>query len=740
MTESSHYMRRQRLRRRQRELYIILAIVSLIAILTYIESHIAIISENIPVQTNIFVFGLININIILLVVLIFLILRNAAKLFFESKRKLMGSKLRTKLVGAFVGFTIVPTLLLFFVVIGFINKSIDSWFDIKVEDSLKESIELARNYYKDTSRRMLAGARLVAKTIATDGLYKDDERLTKFLYSTVENQDIAAVEVYSADGRMLGYGIAESVNQNMVPPVDENTLQDVIKNGAKTVIQTINTGDVVRGIVPLMVDGRVAGAVAISYYIPQSLVMKMKEITSAFENYKQLKILRYPIKTSYFVILLVITLIIVFFSIWIGGYIAREITVPIFELAEGTHAVASGNLNYRIEVASNDEIGLLVKSFNRMTEDLRAGKTRLEEANLSLRRINAELDRRRRYIEIVLSNIPAGVLSIDKDGRITSLNKVAKELLGLEGQSVNGRHYNTVLREEEREVFDKMLAELREKGLESTERQLKVALKDRVITVLLNLNVLRDEDGNYLGVVAVLDDLTDLLKTQRMLAWKEVAKRIAHEIKNPLTPIKLSAQRLRRKYMDRFPPEDKTFDECTRTIIQQTEELKALVNEFSSFARMPSVNPAPNDLNGIVEETVSLYRSGHRNINFRTETDPTLPVIDIDREKIKRVLINLIDNAIDSMEEGGTISVETHYDSTLGIARLEVSDTGCGIPAENKARLFEPYFSTKKTGTGLGLAIVNEIITDHNGYIRVKDNHPRGTRFVIELPVKVGAV
>ncbi len=740
MTESSNHMRKQRLRKRQRELYIVLAIVSLIAILTYVESHIAMISENIPVQTNIFVFGLININIILLVVLIFLILRNAAKLFFESRRKLMGSKLRNKLVGAFVGFTIIPTLLLFFVVIGFINKSIDSWFDIRVEDSLKESIELARNYYRDTSRRMLAGARQVAKAVATEGLDAKDEGLTSLIYSTLEKQDISAVEIYSADGRMLGYSMAESVNQNMVPPLDENTVKDVINNGAKTIIQTINAGDVVRGIVPVMADEKVVGAVVTSYYIPQSLVMKMKEITSAFESYKQLKILRYPIKTSYFVILLVITLIIVFFSIWIGSYIAREITVPIFELAEGTHAVASGNLNYRIDVASNDEIGLLVKSFNRMTEDLRAGKTRLEEANLSLRRINAELDSRRRYIEIVLSNIPAGVLSIDKDGRITSLNKVARELLGLEGQGVNDRHYRAVLRAEEQEVFDKMLLELKDRGGESIERQIKVALKDRVITVLLNLNVLRDENGNYLGVVAVLDDLTDLLKTQRMLAWKEVAKRIAHEIKNPLTPIKLSAQRLRRKYLDKLHTEERVFDECTRTIIQQTEELKALVNEFSSFARMPSVNPAPNDLNSIIEDTVSLYRAGHKNIEFRIDTDSMLPVIEIDREKIKRVLINLIDNAIDSMEEGGTISVETHYDSTLGIARLEVSDTGCGIPAENKARLFEPYFSTKKTGTGLGLAIVNEIITDHNGYIRVKDNHPRGTRFVIELPVRVGTV
>jgi len=256
------------------------------------------------------------------------------------------------------------------------------------------------------------------------------------------------------------------------------------------------------------------------------------------------------------------------------------------------------------------------------------------------------------------------------------------------------------------------------------------------MTLLVNLNALKDESGNYLGMVAVLDDLTHLLKTQRMSAWKEVARRIAHEIKNPLTPIKLSAQRLRKKYLDRFPEDETVFDECTLTIIKQVDELKTLVNEFSSFARMPAANPSPNDLNEVVREVMSLYKPGQRGINIESQLDERLPVLDIDRDQIKRVLINLTDNAIAAVGEEGTVRVETHYLEEMLLARLEVIDTGTGIPAEARQKLFEPYFSTKKTGTGLGLAIVSNIIADHNGYIRVRDNQPRGTRFVIEIPVK----
>ncbi len=726
-------------KRRRRELFIIAAVIPVVIILTYAESHISIISGDIPIATNIFILGLININIILLILLIFLVLRNTVKLYMERQRKVMGSKLMTKLVSSFIMLTIVPTFLLFFVVIGFINKSIDGWFGIRIDDSLKESLVLAQNYYKDMTERVAAASRSIAIAADKEGYGRDDGRFRGFVEGKMEENDFSTVEVYSADGRRAVYSISPKVNRNMVPDIDNDALARALKGEASSFVQTMQVGDVVRGVSPIpsvASPDKAAGAVVISYYVPRSLTAKMKEISTAFEGYKQLKLLKNPVKASYFTILLIITLLIVFFSIWIGRYLAKEITGPIHELAEGTHAVASGNLDYRINADSKDEIGLLVKSFNRMTEDLKAGKTKLEAANLDLRRTNTELEQRRQYIEIVLGNVPAGVISIDKLGKIVSLNRVGADILGIDEDYALGKNYKEVLRQSDREVFREMIREMNEMGAESLERQMRVEVQDKAMTVLVNLNALKDEAGNYLGMVAVLDDLTHLLKTQRMSAWKEVARRIAHEIKNPLTPIKLSAQRLRKKYLDRFPNDDSVFDECTTTIIKQVDELKTLVNEFSSFARMPASNPSPNDLNQIVNETVALYKAGQRGMRFESSVDARLPILEIDRNQIKRVLINLIDNAVAAVEDDGVVRVETLFVEDLQLARLEVVDNGSGIPAEIKQKLFEPYFSTKKTGTGLGLAIVSNIIADHNGYIRVKDNVPKGTRFIIELPIK----
>ncbi|MBI5468058.1 MAG: HAMP domain-containing protein [Deltaproteobacteria bacterium] len=725
-------------KRRRREFLIILAVIPVVILFTYIESHISIISGDVPIATNILILGLININIILLILLIFLVLRNTVKLFLERKRKTMGSKLMTKLITAFVTLTIVPTFILFFVVIGFINKSIDGWFGINIEGSLQESLELGQNYYRDMTDRLMSASRIMANSLSKEGI-SDTERLNAYIDSKIEDNDFSTIEVFASDGTKIAYAISSKINKNMVPDIEPEPVAKALRGEGLNYLQTMKVGDVVRAIAPITLASepdRTAGAVVVSYYVPKSLVDKMKEISAAFEGYKQLKILKNPVKASYFTILSIITLLIVFFSIWIGRYLAKELTIPIHELAEGTHAVASGNLDYRINVESNDEIGLLVKSFNRMTEDLKAGKSKIETANLDLRRTNTELEQRRQYIEIVLGNVPAGVISIDKSGKIVSLNRVAAVILGTDEGYALGKNYREVLRQEDRNAFKEMIREMNDMGISNMERQMRVAVKDKVMTVLVNLNALKDESGNYLGLVAVLDDLTHLLKTQRMFAWKEVARRIAHEIKNPLTPIKLSAQRLRKKYLDKFSEDGNVFEECTATIIRQVDELKTLVNEFSSFARMPASNPSPNDLNEIVDETVALYKSGSRKVVFESKTDERLPILDIDRDQMKRVLINLIDNAISAVGESGTVRIETAYVEELQQARIEVVDDGEGIPADLKQKLFEPYFSTKKLGTGLGLAIVNNIVADHDGYIRVKDNLPRGTRFIIELPVK----
>ena len=727
-------------KRRKRERYIIIAVAAAIFILTYIESHISNIGSNIPTATNVIVFGLINVNIILLILLVFLILRNFVKLIFERQSKIIGSRLRTRLIVAFVGLSIVPTFLLFFVVIGFINKSIDGWFGIRVEESLRESLELGKNYYKDTSDKMVAYANQVGIKITEEGLAQDEDKLRIYLEKKMAETGVSSIEVFSAARQRIGYTIATHVTQNMVPETSTEHIVDVFKGNVSSFTQTLENGDVTRGVFPVFSADRktVLGAVVVSYYVSRSLIAKMKQISTAFESYKQLKILKTPLKASYFTTLLIVTLVIVFFAIGIGRYIAKEITVPIQQLAYGTNEIANGNLDYRIGIEAKDEIGVLVNSFNKMTGDLKATKTGIEEANRSLKKTNTELEQRRRYMEIVLSNVAAGVISIDKFGNVTTINRIAEELLGLVPGMVLGKNYKDMLRPKDEDFLNAMITEMKGRGIENLERHIQIDLKGKVMPVLLNLTILKDDGGEYLGIVAVLEDLSNLLKTQRMVAWKEVAQRIAHEVKNPLTPIQLSAQRLSKRYKERFSGDEaQVFDECTRTIIKQVDELKTLVNEFSNFARMPSANPAPNNMNDIIKEAAALYSGVSKKISFSLNLDEKLPLLEVDRDQMKRVIINLLDNAIVSIEGSGMIILETYYDKEYKIARIEVADTGCGIPEEDKPRLFEPYFSTKKSGTGgLGLVIVSDIIADHRGYIRVKDNIPKGTRFVIELPVK----
>ena len=729
-------------KRRRREWYIIASVAIAIIILTYIESHIGGAGSSLPTTTNVIVFGLINVNIILLILLVFLILRNFVKLIFERRSQIIGSRLRTRLIVTFVGLSIIPTFLLFFVVIGFINKSIEGWFGIKVEDSLRESLELGQNYYKDTSDKMAVYANQIGSKLSSGGLIQDEDKLRSYLETKMAETGISSIEVFSADKQRIGYTLANHVTQNMVPDIPIESISDAFKGNAANFIQTFEKGDVARGVSPAFSSDRkvVIGVVAVSHYVSRSLIAKMKGISTAFESYRQLKILKTPLKASYFTTLLIITLVIVFFSIWIGRYMAKEITVPIQQLAYGTNEIANGNLDYRISIEAKDEIGVLVNSFNKMTGDLKATKNRIEEANIDLKKTNTELEQRRRYMEIVLGNVAAGVISLDKDGKITTINRVAEDLLGLAPGRALEKTYRDILKPKDEDFLNGMIAEMKDRGADNMERQIQIDLKGKAVPVLLNLTMLKDDNGNYLGMVAVLEDLSHLLKTQRMMAWKEVAQRIAHEVKNPLTPIQLSAQRLRKKYRDRFSGEEgHVFDECTKTIIRQVDELKTLVNEFSNFARMPSANPAPNNINEIIKEVAALYHGMPKGISFSLNLDEKLPMLDVDRDQIKRVIINLLDNSIASIEGNGMIILETFYDKEYKIARIEVADTGCGIPEEDKPRLFEPYFSTKKSGNGgLGLAIVSDIIADHRGYIRVKDNAPAGTRFVIELPVKGG--
>ncbi len=726
-------------RRKHHQWLLLALVVVLLALIPQLESQLSDLTSQFPVNNSIIALSLINLNIILVLLFLFLIFRNLFKLLLERRRGVPGAKLRSKLVGAFIALSLIPTMLLFFVSAGFISNSIDNWFNTQVEKALDESLDVAQTYYRNSEANALYYADQLSRRIREDKLLNEENLplLRDLIKIKQEEYNLGIVEVFSATHEEL----VRVANPKL--PIIEITsaTSDPVREGLQGIrfSQIIPAGkaDLIRGIVPVQSNWNpkdIVGVVVVNYYVPYSLVNKMKEISSSVEQYKTTKSIKNQIQQSYVVVLLLIALIIIFLATWFGFHLARGITVPIQELAIATTRVASGDLDIQLETRSTDEIGTLVTAFNKMTTDLRQGRLEVETANQELQRSNLELDQRRNYMEIVLANVTAGVISTDRYGQLTTVNKSAENLLHFKAAKVLSKDFREVVPAGYLPKIMELLKELfySEKG--TIRQQITIPIGNDKYTLLLNMTTLRDEQNNFMGTVVVFDDLTQLFKAQRMAAWREVARRIAHEIKNPLTPIQLSAQRLRRRYLDRFSDEDTVFDDCTQMISQQVEELKNLVNEFSNFARMPATKVTPNNLNEIIKECLILYQEAHKAIAFERSLDQSLPVTNLDREQIKRVIINLLENAVAAIDGPGKIAVETTYNPGLQIITLTIADTGCGIPAEDKPRLFEPYFSTKKSGTGLGLAIVSTIISDHNGYIRVRDNSPHGTRFIVELP------
>lgn len=730
--------------KRRREWLLILLTIGLILLFVRFESHLIDLTAKIPLSNNILVLAVININILLIILFLFLLFRNIFKLILERRRDIPGAKLRSKLVLAFVALSLIPTMLLFIVSAGFITNTIENWFNEEIEASLQESLAVADTYYKNSAANALFYAENLAKIIKEDKLINESRLplLKEVIQQKQQEYNLGIVEVFSSTYEELVRASNPQLPTSDFTNPDSDTIREALQGNRFTLITPIGKADLIRGIVPIHSNWNpddVVGVVVVNYYVPYSLVSKMKEISSSFEQYKSTKLLKGKIQKGYVIVLLLIALVIIFLATWFGFHLARGITVPIQELATATKRIAEGDLEVEITTTSDDEIGTLVESFNKMAADLRTNQSHIRQANQELQLSNFELEQRRRYMEIVLKNVNAGVISVDQYGNLTTINKSAEKLLKIKTSRVLGGNFRDVLGPEHLPLIKDFLRELVDSGKDSIRRQISVNVLDNKLTLLVNITTLRDENGEFMGTVVVFDDLTNLLKAQRMAAWREVARRIAHEIKNPLTPIQLSAQRLRRRYLDRFQEDDGVFDECTRMIIKQVDELKNLVNEFSSFARMPASNPTPNLLNEVVAEALVLYQEGHKDIRFAIKTDPQVPEFNLDRDQIKRAVINLLDNAVDAMAGSGEIELETAFNPALQMATLTIADSGCGIPAEDKPRLFEPYFSTKKSGTGLGLAIVSTIISDHNGYIRVKDNYPKGTRFIVELPINGNA-
>lgn len=694
-----------------------------------------------PTASYAFVLLLINLDLIGLVVLTLLLSRNLIKAYFERRHRLLGSGFRTKLVAAFIGFALVPTVLLAVVASGLVNKAVDVWFNDQIEQVLKDSHEVARMYRDGHIALAVNSARAIGREIFREDMMTPEQRdlLIAAMARKRAEHNVAGVEVFSAKMETLTKALNPDVPATALDlPVGQLVLQVLNGNRELTSVQESQNGRLIRAAVPIpsgMRHGAVAGVVVVDDYVPESLLMKWEAISRQYNEYRQIKAMKNPIKAGAYLFVGVITAMILFGATWFGFYVARGITVPIQRLAEATEAIARGDLNVQIHAKATDEIGTLVDSFNRMTHDLKVSKSKLEEVNLSLRQSNQELDDRRAYTQAVVDTIAAGVLSIDRNGIITTVNPSAERILGIPAEHLRNHLLTDAFKALGLDLFQSAYDRVLADGRDSLSLEGQMEVQGKFLTVGLNLSRMRNEAGQDLGFVLVFEDLTELIKAQKVAAWQEVARRVAHEIKNPLTPIQLSAQRLRKKFFEKAPDFEAIFNESTQVIVNEVNSLKGMVDEFSKFARLPLPQMARQSLHDVIHEVVSLYHNAHREVELLVSLDESLPMINFDREQIKRVLVNLFDNAIQAMSQKGRIWVTTRYDTRKHRAVVSVADEGIGINPEDQERLFVPYFSRKKTGTGLGLAIVHRIITDHDGQIHAGHNQPKGAVFTFELPV-----
>ncbi|MDP2626091.1 MAG: ATP-binding protein [Candidatus Rokubacteria bacterium] len=722
--------------KRKRNLLIISGILILLVVGTVFEVGIR--TPQIPLASNLLVLALLNLNLVVFLLLLILLFRNLVKLSFERRHKVLGARFKAKLVLAFLSLALVPGILIFIIASNFITTSIEGWFKPQVERPLDQALQVAQTYYQTLEGTALRHARYMARVAEREGLLGEERReaLAAFLDEQRERLGLSAITVFDRRGQEQFHAKDPALAAVATRSMHKDKVAQGLGGQEVTTVHELDRGDMIQAVVPIRDSSRqVEGVLVVSSHVSQRLENRLRGISQAFQEYKQLKLLKNPIKAIYILLFLLMTLIIVFSAVWFGLYLARGITDPIQMLAEGTREVAAGNLGYQVQVRADDEIGILVDSFNRMTRDLASSRTKLEEAYLDLQAKHGEMEMRRRYTETVLEAVATGVVSLDPEGRVTTINGAAERMLGIPAQAALGQLDSAVFRRPEFGEIAALIKRMTRLKEGMVEHEVHLRRDGQAITLLSSATALRGPDGADMGLVLVFDDLTELLKAQRLAAWREVAQRIAHEIKNPLTPIQLSAQRLRRRLAgNRSPEEKQLLEEATSTIIQEVDGLKQLVDEFSRFARMPALALRPTDLARLLDGVIVLYRESHPALAITSAFSPDLPQIEVDPNQIKRAVLNLVDNAVEAVGQAGEVTVETVWLPEARRARIVVADTGPGIAQEDRERLFLPYFSTKATGMGLGLSIVHQIVIDHGGTIWLEDNLPQGSRFVLELP------
>ncbi|MGD8375409.1 MAG: ATP-binding protein [Acidobacteriota bacterium] len=729
-------------RRVRTERILILALVVLIAVLTALAFLLQRAEEVSPqfLASSLLLYSLSMLNVVLVLVLLFVVFRNLIKLLVERRRGVLGSRFRTKMVFTFVGMTLLPSMVVFAAALYLIQLSVDRWFSTPVDEITQMSQSVVDSVHDAVKSRAAAFADDLAETLRRGRLLELDqpELLRRRVETALRLRQLDFAEVLRPDGD------AVSVMNPRIPATEltslpETSLQGAFQGEPFQWMDRVGGGLLVRSVAPVRssLSQDVVGVVVVGLFLPEDLTERTARITAANENYRQLKVGRVLVKRVYEFTFTLVGLLIVFAATWVGLFLARGFTAPVQALAESTREVAAGNLDHRIEVEARDEMGILIDSFNRMVQELKHSRGEIERSNLELQRSNTALEERRHYIERLLESITTGVISFDGAGRITTMNRAAYRMLRLERVGdMRGREAEDLFRSHGLDPLSDFLAEAKGSRSVNANREFHFGTEGRSFSLAVTLTTLEDARGGRPGVLMVVEDLTHLIRAQRIAAWREVARRMAHEIKNPLTPIQLSAQRIAKKHAEGAEDLDRVVRQGTETIVNEVNALKMLVNEFSRYARMPEVQAAPTDLHQVIDAAMALYEDVHAEVRFIRRFDPSTPEIALDREQMKRVFINLLENSLEAMQRQGTITVETRFLPNAGTVRIEVSDDGPGIRAEDRDRLFLPYFSTKKRGTGLGLAIVNRILTDHHGTIQAEDNAPRGAKFVIDLPAE----
>ena len=690
--------------------------------------------------------------LIMLLALGFLLARNVIKLIVEHRRAVPFARFRAKLVAALVGMTLIPSVLVLLVGSEVIRSSAERWFSAPIDDVLTSANAIARSVYQEQQQAVEARAGRLAARLAEVDLAVTDEAT---ILALVETDDVPAevgvIDVYRVEVDATGAATASrfvEVAAPFLPPGYSRASADALAAGIATgsaetgAVELLGDGaELLRGtaVVRRSGDGQIVGVVVASSVLSGELTQHARRINGAYEAYNQLRVLTRPVAGVYLSFFLMTTLMILIAATWLGIYVAKRIGRPVQLLADGARRIGTGHLDHRIEPESSDEFGAMVDAFNTMAEDLSASQRRLVQSRGDLEHKPREAERRRRYIETILERVATGVVSIDAAGRLSTVNAAAARLLDIDS-TVVGQPAATVFERPDLAPLGAMLREARRGSLVRTPKEVARARDGRECHLAVAATSLPGEH-ELDGVVMVFDDVTPLFRAQRVAAWRDVARRLAHEIKNPLTPIQLCAERLRRN-LSTAPPQAKALvDECTTTIVGEVEALKGLVDEFSHFARLPSPRAVPADLNVLLSDTLALYDGLFDSVTITRGFQAGLPSVRIDPDQIQRVVVNLVDNAVAALDDtrsgtgsSGVIRVETQHDATNSVARVIVSDNGPGIGDADREKLFLPYFSTKGRGSGLGLAIVRRIVIEHGGSIEVTDNTPSGTRFTVELP------